>query len=334
MREHLKRILARSHGKTVLVLGDLMLDEYIWGKVNRISPEAPIPIVEVQSVSLAPGGACNVAANIAKLGGKVALVGVIGKDDSGERLKDELISRGISTDFLIEDPSRPTTLKTRIIAHSQQMVRTDRESRSPVNDLVAARILSVVSDLLAGVDCIIISDYGKGVVEPTLAERIIALVRTAERPITIDPKGQDYSKYRNATIVTPNKAEAAQAARVDIKDASSLIAAGNALLKQLSCEAVLITRGEEGMSLFEANGRQTHLPTFARQVYDITGAGDTVIGTLSLALTTGATLVECANIANHAAGLVVGKIGTASVTGEELEAELEKDDRVWHQDET
>ena len=318
MERRLRRLLSRFDGRQVLVLGDLMLDEWVWGKVSRISPEAPIPVVDVHSITYSPGGACNVACNIIALGGRVRLFGLVGDDEAGQRLLGELDKRGIEVSGLLVDPSRPTTRKTRIVAHNQQVVRADRESRAPLTESMAKELLGRLEKVLHEVDIVLVSDYAKGVVIPKLLTPLIAACQEARRAVVVDPKGTDYSKYARVTVITPNEAEAAQATHVEIVDSDSLLRAGKTLLAQLGCQAVLITRGEHGMSLFEAGGKVTHLPTFAREVYDVTGAGDTAVATLSLALACGATFVEAACLANHAAGVVVGKVGTATVSRQEL----------------
>ena len=318
MSTTLRDIVARFPGKKVLVLGDVMLDEYIWGRVTRISPEAPVPVVEVERVSYMPGGAANVAMNIASLEGKVYLAGVVGADEAGERLRALFVSNGVNIDGLKVDTNRPTTVKTRVIAHDQQVVRVDRERRESIAESIVQELLAYILDTAASVDVLLISDYAKGVTVPDLLHRAIAVAREYGKPVVVDPKGRDFSKYRGATVITPNRLEAAAAVNGEITDEASLVYVGQALLHRLGCEAVLITRGEEGMSLFERNGSVTHLPAAAREVYDVTGAGDTVVASLSLALAAGGSIELCAKIANHAAGIVVGKLGTAIVGKNEL----------------
>ncbi|MBI1922668.1 D-glycero-beta-D-manno-heptose-7-phosphate kinase [Candidatus Poribacteria bacterium] len=317
MSAALGEVVARFSSKKVLVLGDVMLDEYIWGTVSRISPEAPVPVVEVERVSYMPGGTANVAMNIASLGGKVYLSGVVGDDEAGDRIK-ALFSNGVNIEGLRVDAKRPTTLKTRVIAHNQQVVRVDRERREPIVEPIIQELLAYTLDTLPGVDVLLISDYAKGVTVPALLKQVIAVAKAHGKPVVVDPKGQDYTKYKGATVITPNRLEAEVAVNHKITDVASLIWVGQGLLHQTECKAVLITRGEEGMSLFEQNGGVIHLSAMAREVYDVTGAGDTVVGTLALGLATGADLVDCARVANYAAGIVVGKVGTAVVTMEEL----------------
>ncbi len=322
MEERFKRLVSRFVQKNVLVVGDVMLDQYMWGRVSRISPEAPVPVVEVDKVSFTPGGAANVACNVASLGGRACLIGVVGDDEEGRRLRQLFADNGILTEGLLTDHERPTTLKNRIIAHSQQIVRVDRERKEAVNGPLSQLVLERLRRVLADSDILVVSDYAKGLLTPALLRSIIASARQAGKAVLVDPKGRDYSKYRGVTAIMPNKQEAGQAVNGDITDESSLISTGRTLLRQLECEAVLITRGEEGMSLFEKRGCITHLPTFSRTVYDVTGAGDTVIAALSLALAAGASFLESATLANHAAGIVVGKVGTATVTSRELKRVL------------
>lgn len=323
MTKELERIIAGFAGQRVAVLGDLMLDEWLWGKVSRISPEAPIPVVDIQRVTCTPGGACNVAANLAALGAGVELFGVIGDDYAGHELVRALDRLRVCTRGALVDRHRLTTLKTRIIAHSQQVVRADRESREPIGEAILRRLAEYLSERVTVVDAFVISDYAKGVAVPELLAIVIDAARNSGKPVVVDPKGIDYSKYRRATVITPNRIEAAQACYIEINDESSLYRAGVTLLNRLECDAVLITRGEEGMSLFEPSGAVTHLPPRAREVYDVTGAGDTVVATLTLALAAGATFVEGAVLANHAAGVVVGKVGTATVSQDELSRSLD-----------
>lgn len=318
MQPQFARILGRFKGRKVMVLGDAMLDEYLWGKVARISPEAPIPVVEVQKSSFALGGAANVANNIAALGGHAMLCGLVGDDEAGRTLRAILEGSGIEA-LLVSDPDRGTTLKTRVVAHSQQVVRVDRESRAAPTGRVARGLIDMLKASVDEVDAFLVSDYGKGVVSPGVVQKFIDLAREAGRPVLVDPKGSDYRKYRGSTLVTPNEMEANEAAGKKIVDDNTLHYVLNAIKRKAGCQAVLITRGERGLCLMEGDGNITHMPTFARQVYDVTGAGDTVVGTLGLSLAAGATLGEGAHIANHAAGIVVGRVGTATVTLEELQ---------------
>jgi D-glycero-beta-D-manno-heptose-7-phosphate kinase len=302
----------------VLVVGDLILDHYIWGKVSRISPEAPVPVVHVESESLKLGGAANVYNNILALGGKADLCGVIGSDEGGRRLLQQLGARRGGRGGIIIDADRPTTRKTRVIAHNQQMVRFDVERRSEIKAGLQRRIVRYVESRLREVSCVVVSDYAKGVVTAPLIVELVRLTALRRIPLVVDPKVEHFSYYKGVTVVTPNHLEAMQAAGVHGDDDPSISQAGETIRQRLGCQSVLVTRGEKGMSLFEADGTSFHVPTMARQVYDVTGAGDTVIATLALALATGASMRDGAVLANHAAGIVVGMVGTATVSGPQL----------------
>jgi rfaE bifunctional protein kinase chain/domain len=305
----------------ILVIGDLIVDRYIWGNVNRISPEAPVPVIEVTADNFMLGGAANVANNIVALGGQVTVAGVAGKDRAGEVLKQLLEDSGIES-VLFED-SRPTTIKTRVIAHHQQVVRFDKEDKSRIAGRVMEDVARFLKHALHEHDAVIVSDYKKGMVSRELIQGILRSARPRKKLVAVDPKVGHFHFYKGVSLITPNLAEASQGSGVEIKDETSLIKAGRALMSRLSCGAVLITRGEEGMSLFEKD-RITHIPTVARRVYDVTGAGDTVIATFALAYASGATAREAAVIANHAAGIVVGEVGTAVVTPERIVESLKE----------
>jgi rfaE bifunctional protein kinase chain/domain len=308
----------------VLVVGDIMADHFIWGKVSRISPEAPVPVVEVKKDHFTLGGCANVLNNIFAMGGRVHLAGVIGSDETGRRLLSEFRDRGLDTGGIVVEAGRPTTLKTRIVAHGQQVVRFDREERKPVQAKSIRKILSYIESLRNDLGAIVVSDYSKGVVTRSLLEGIRKVI--AGRPIftCVDPKQRDFSVYQGFDIVTPNHHEAGYAAGEEMQNGQDHIRVGMKLLQQYDFKALLMTRGEEGMSLFERNGRMRHtaFPTEAREVFDVTGAGDTVIGVLALSMAAGASFREAAYLANHAAGIVVGKAGTATVTREELKRAL------------
>ena len=311
-------ILNNFKKASVLVIGDLVMDHFVWGKVRRISPEAPVPVVEVSSESFMLGGAANVVNNIHSLGGKVLVCGVVGRDEMGKKLVHELRLKGISSDGVIVEDGRPTSVKTRVIAHSQQVVRFDREKKDKVHMDTVKTIMDYVSEKINSFDSIIISDYAKGVISEELVEEVIALAKKKDKPVAVDPKVSHFDFYKYATIVTPNNDEASKASGIEIENEAGLLRAGEVLLNKLGSDAVLITRGEHGMSLFENNGEITHIPTVAKEVYDVSGAGDTVIGTVALSMASGASLKEAAVISNFAAGIVVGKIGTATVTPKEL----------------
>ncbi|GAB4418924.1 MAG: D-glycero-beta-D-manno-heptose-7-phosphate kinase [Thermodesulfovibrionales bacterium] len=311
----LRGILKNFKKSRILVIGDLILDRYIWGRVNRISPEAPVPVVEVTDDNFMLGGAANVASNIIALGGNATVAGVVGRDRAGEVLRELLEERGVGC-AIFED-SRPTTMKTRVIAHNQQVVRFDREEKNGIGGRVLKDILIFLKKAISEHAAIIISDYKKGIVSSELMKNVLTISRGSKRFIAVDPKVGHFHLYKGVSVVTPNLNEASHGSGIDIKDEKSLIRAGNTLMRKLSCKAVLITRGEEGMSLFE-RGRVIHIPTAAKHVYDVTGAGDTVIAAFTLAYTSGATMQEAAVIANHAAGIVVGEVGTAVPTPDRL----------------
>ncbi len=324
VRKKLQKIIERFSSAKILVVGDIMLDEFVWGKVSRISPEAPIPVVEVSSETAVPGGAGNVAVNVGSLGADVNLAGVIGDDAEARILKRELKVRGVVSSGLIVDKSRPTTLKRRIIADNQQVVRMDREEVREVNTALCEKIIDYCRSVISDVNGIIISDYGKGAVTKKLVRELRKLKKKGHLPIAVDPKTGHFDRYSWVTVITPNRHEVEESQHVLIENEKMLIEAGRNLLRELGCSAILITRGEEGMSLFEKNGSITHVPAVAREVYDVTGAGDTVTSTLALSLSCGATMKEAAIISNYAAAVVVGKRGTATVTRDELLAVLEK----------
>jgi D-beta-D-heptose 7-phosphate kinase/D-beta-D-heptose 1-phosphate adenosyltransferase len=308
----------------VLVVGDIMADHFIWGKVSRISPEAPVPVVEVRKDSFMLGGCANVLNNIFAMGGRVHLAGVIGTDETGKRLLAEFRRRGVDTGGIVVEAGRPTTLKTRIVAHGQQVVRFDREDRKPVQAKSIRKILSYIESLRDDLGALVVSDYNKGVVTRPLLEGIRKVI--AGRPIftCVDPKQCDFSLYQGFDIVTPNHYEAGRAAGEEMQNGQDHVLVGMKLLQQYDFKALLMTRGEEGMSLFERDGRMRHtaFPAEAREVFDVTGAGDTVIGVLALSMAAGASFREAAYLANHAAGIAVGKAGTATVTREELKSAL------------
>ncbi|HOX26292.1 MAG TPA: D-glycero-beta-D-manno-heptose-7-phosphate kinase [Candidatus Krumholzibacteria bacterium] len=318
MTEKFKEILAEFPRLRLAVVGDIMVDRFLWGRCDRISPEAPVPVVRLQRETLQLGGAANVAANLHALGVGCGLIGVCGQDEAGASLRTLLGALSLAEDGLIALGGRPTTMKTRIIAQNQQVVRADLEDDRP---LAAAETAQVVARLrsLGPFDGVVLSDYGKGVLtEPVLAE-IIALGRERGGIVVVDPKKGDYSQYRGVTSLTPNQREAELACALSIVDAASLARAGRLLCERTAAECVLITRGEHGMSLFERDGTEHHLPTEATEVYDVTGAGDTVIAVYTAALCAGASFREAAGLANHAAGVAVREVGTVAVTRDQLE---------------
>jgi D-beta-D-heptose 7-phosphate kinase/D-beta-D-heptose 1-phosphate adenosyltransferase len=309
--------------RRVLVLGDVMLDEFLWGRVGRISPEAPVPVVEVTRHSFHLGGAGNVAHNVRALGGEAVLAGVIGRDVAGDHVRESLESAGIDAALAVAEAGRPTTVKTRIVAHHQQVVRADRERVDDVSAALEDALLAHVERVLPRCGALVVSDYQKGVVTPRVMQAVRSMARRLKVPVLVDPKVGHFRLYRGVSLVTPNQKETEQATGIAIRSDRDLRAAGERILKMLGCEAALVTRGEHGMSLFPAGGRAVHLPTAAREVFDVTGAGDTVIATVGLALGAGARLADAAALANHAAGVVVGKLGTATATPAEVLAALE-----------
>ncbi|MFC1508169.1 D-glycero-beta-D-manno-heptose-7-phosphate kinase [Candidatus Omnitrophota bacterium] len=313
-----KKIISNLSKARVLIIGDLILDEFLWGDVSRISPEAPVPVVWVRSESFMPGGAANVANNIHALGAKVYLAGVIGMDERGKILTEELRKKGMDVEGIVIDGERPTTLKTRVIAHHQQVVRIDKEKMDGLAAGLISQLIDYVKEIISDIDAIIIEDYGKGVVTPRLLEEVLRLARRHKKIVTVDPKEEHFPYYKGVTAITPNHHEAARAAGIKVKSRDDVLEVGKALVNKLKCESALITLGENGMQLFEKNGRVTHIPTVAQDVFDVSGAGDTVIGTFTLALAAGANMVDAARISNFAAGIVVGKVGIAVVTQEEL----------------
>jgi D-glycero-beta-D-manno-heptose-7-phosphate kinase len=310
-------------GTTVLVVGDLMLDEYIWGDVRRISPEAPVPVVDVGGQTSVPGGAANAAVGIVSLGGKVMLGGVVGADPAAERLREALKDQGIGSDGVIVHPERPTTTKSRIVAGAQQVVRADVESCDPPDEPAEQDLLCWIEQRAAGADAVIVSDYAKGVVTSRLAQRVITVAKARQIPLIVDPKGSDFSKYRGATVVTPNLSEAEQVVNASITNEQSLREAGQAIGARLGSTSLLVTRGAHGMSLFGPgdSADPMHVPATARNVFDVTGAGDTVVAALAMSLASGASLADAARLATLAAGIVIGKVGTSTVSLDELLAE-------------
>jgi D-beta-D-heptose 7-phosphate kinase/D-beta-D-heptose 1-phosphate adenosyltransferase len=328
----LKDILDRARTKRILVIGDLMLDEFVWGKVKRISPEAPVPVVEVTGESFYPGGAANVARNLREFVGHVAVVGMFGSDRGGRHLRDLMEEQKIETKSAVEDPGFPTIVKTRIIARNQQVVRVDREQlRSPTPVQVSA-IVRNVQRQLPKTDAIIFEDYGKGFLAGELVHRICDDALAAGKIVTGDPNPHHPIEWKSVTAVKPNRNEAFLAAGLASSDPGPepvkdkpLLKAGEILLEKWQTKVVLITLGEQGMMLFERGKKPHHIPTKARQVFDVSGAGDTAIALFTLALSCEATPVEAAEIANHASAVVVGKVGTATVTPEELRASFQND---------
>jgi D-beta-D-heptose 7-phosphate kinase/D-beta-D-heptose 1-phosphate adenosyltransferase len=311
-------LLRSMRGRRVLVLGDVMLDEFVWGRVSRISPEAPVPVVQVTRQTFQLGGAGNVAASVRALGGSVVLAGVVGRDAAGERVREALAAAGVESRLVALPGDRPTTVKTRIVAHNQQVVRADHEDPSDVPAPVEAALVESIRRDLPGSSALVISDYQKGVVTASLLRRVLPLARRHRVPVLVDPKVRHFRRYRGVTVVTPNQVETELATGRRVQEPSDLVAAGRRVLSLLACRAVLVTRGEQGMSLFERGRPPLHVAAAAREVFDVTGAGDTVIATMALALAAGASLPEAAALANCAAGVVVAKVGTAQAAPAEV----------------
>ncbi|MDP3143000.1 MAG: D-glycero-beta-D-manno-heptose-7-phosphate kinase [Candidatus Omnitrophota bacterium] len=328
-----KKIISKFNKANILVVGDLILDEFIWGSVDRISPEAPVPVVLQSKRSYMPGGAANVANNLKSLGAKVSIVGMVGGDAEGKMLLAELHKRGINSEGILIDKKYPTIVKTRIIAQHQQVVRVDRENTNSGID-PSKGIADFILKNITRFDALIIEDYGKGVISPQLLAKICPAARKLNKIITVDPKEEHFDYYKGATAITPNRKETENAIRhLKIKDTKNdfklniahlsteqdIESAGKELLRYLDLKAVLITLGERGIRLFEkGKPKSVHIDTVAQEVFDVSGAGDTVIATLTLSLASGADMLTAAHLANFAAGIVVGKVGVATVNQQEL----------------
>ncbi len=314
--------MERFGKRRILVIGDLILDHYIWGNVRRISPEAPVPVVEVTRESFMLGGAANVAHNIVAMGGKASVIGIGGRDIAGKTLIDMLTQKGVDCNGIFIE-NRPTTVKTRVIAHNQQVVRFDREDSKYVGGTILKGVMEYIKSVRDRHDAVIVSDYRKGMVSRDLIKGILGNSKSGKSGrhdglfVAVDPKIGHFDIYKGVSLITPNIMEASSGSNTDIHDENTLLLAGRTLLRKLGCSAVLITRGEQGMSLFKKRG-VTHIPTVARKVYDVTGAGDTVISAFTLAYACGASMQEAAIIANHAAGVVVGEVGTAVASPEQI----------------
>lgn len=323
VKERLLEAIGRFSQCRLLIVGDVMLDTFIWGQVRRISPEAPVPVVEVTEETRCLGGMANVVHNVAALGGRPVIAGVIGNDPSGRELVRMLRKASVPTDGLIVEDGRPTTEKTRIVAQNQQVVRFDRESTRPLQADTVSRMQDWIRERVSGVRAVVVSDYAKGVVTPEIMDVVRAAVSQDRLPIFVDPKIQHREMYRGVTLITPNHHEASRMADMEMPDEASLGEAGRRLLSLLDCETVLITRGKDGMSLFDRSRAVVHIPTVARRVYDVTGAGDTVIASVALGMVAGLKAAEAALLANLAAGIVVGEVGTAAVDADRLRRALQ-----------
>ncbi len=321
-KARITKLLANFTKSRIMVLGDIMLDRYLWGNVDRISPEAPVPVVSITRESNNLGGAANVAANVRALGADVMLLGVIGDDMMAEMLRNNLADGDLKTSGLLTDRERPTTVKTRIVAHNQQVVRIDRESTAEIPSEIVEQLITRIGKMIKGIDGIIISDYGKGVITYDLLSALIPMAREHNIFIAVDPKEVHFMNYREVSVITPNHHEAGFISGKKITSDSILADVGWNLMDLLNLESLLITRGEKGMALFEKDRNLTLIPARTKTVYDVTGAGDTVIATLTVARTIGATMQEAAILANAAAGLAVAQFGTARVSRAELKAGL------------
>lgn len=326
-RQRIHNILTAASSKRLLVIGDVMLDEFVWGKVSRISPEAPVPVVEVSKESSYPGGAANVARNLAEFTRSVRVLGVVGDDRFGGRLRDLLDEEKIRTDCLVEVPGLPTIVKTRIIARQQQVVRVDREQRAAPDAGTLRRLIARVERVLPETDAIIFEDYGKGLIGQELKDAVCARARDRGIVVTVDPNPGNALDWSGTTVIKPNRSEAFAAAGVpngepadDPLEDAPLLEVGRRLIDRWAVRQLLITLSEHGMILFEAGEAPYHTPTRAQEVFDVSGAGDTAISLYTLALAAGATAREAAEMANHASGIVVGKLGTATVSAAELVA--------------
>jgi D-beta-D-heptose 7-phosphate kinase/D-beta-D-heptose 1-phosphate adenosyltransferase len=318
--QELKEIILKFRQRNVLVIGDLMVDEYLWGNVDRISPEAPVQVVDIEKDEYTLGGAGNVVKNLVSLKANVYVASVIDDKEYGSLILRELNKLGVFLGGLFKDSNRISSKKTRIIssANNQQILRVDRETRSPIGKNDEKKIINFVKANIDKFEVIIISDYMKGVLTRKVLKNIIRIARRCYKPTIVDPKGEDYRKYQRSTIITPNKKEAEAASKLPIENEDDLRKIGRKLLEEIKTDAILITRGKEGMSLFENEGKIINIPTRAKEVYDIAGAGDTVVSVLGLGIASGLTFKNSAEIANIAAGIVVGKVGTATVTGQEI----------------
>ncbi|MFQ6618522.1 MAG: D-glycero-beta-D-manno-heptose-7-phosphate kinase, partial [Fidelibacterota bacterium] len=317
-KDRLNEIIENFNGKKIIVFGDLMLDNYLWGTVVRISPEAPVPVVEINSISSRLGGAANVGNNIFSLGGMPVMVGVVGNDQAGESIKSKIKEDGLTIDGIFVDETRPTTLKTRIIAHNQHVVRTDLESKRAISPFLQKKILSYIKSIIDDVDAIILEDYNKGVIVPNLIKEVVELASSRSKIITVDPKFNNFFEFTDVTMLKPNVRETEDVMGVKLVSEEDVKRIGIEMLNRLQCKCLLLTRGEKGMTLFLNNSDITNIPTKARKVHDVSGAGDTVISTFTMALTGGASFLESAVLANYAAGKVCEEVGIVPIEVEKL----------------
>lgn len=316
--DRLREILQKFRGKKIAVVGDLMLDRYYWGSVQRVSPEAPVVVMEVESESTRLGGAANVACNIQSLGGEPVLVGLVGADHVGQSLVELLKERNLETRGIVVDASRPTTIKTRVIAHGQHVVRIDYESKADCPEHLVSRLVDAVRYNIRELDGLIIEDYNKGVLTGEVIRQIVGVAAKYGKIVTVDPKFNNFMEYKGVTVFKPNRREVEDVIGGRLRSEEDVVRAGQRLLAMLSAQNVLLTRGEQGMSLFEAGGGVLHLPTMAENVQDVSGAGDTVIATLTMALAGGANIREACMLANCAGGVVVGAVGIVPIELQQL----------------
>ena len=318
--DRVRSLLSSFRGKRVAVVGDLMIDRYYWGTVTRVSPEAPVPVVEVESESVRLGGAANVAHNIKALGGVPLIIGLVGDDFPGTQLRELMVEGGFDTAGIVADPDRQTTIKTRVIAHDQHVVRIDNETKTPCPAHLASRVVDVVKNTINALDAVLVEDYNKGALSREVIRQLLGVVSKHGRIVTVDPKFDNFFEFRGVTVFKPNRREAEEVLGGRLRKRDDIERAGAALLDRLEAENVLLTRGEEGMSLFERDGSITHLASVAENVRDVSGAGDTVISTLTMALAAGVSAREASMLANCAGGVVVGSVGIVPIDVEKLVA--------------
>jgi len=328
LQARLAEAIDRFSGARIAVLGDIIMDEFIWGDVSRISPEAPVPVLDVERETRLLGGAANVVRNMGALGADAILCGVVGDDAMGREILSVLTGMGLRSNGVAIESGRPTSIKTRVVAQNQQIVRYDRESRAQIHPESVQKILDFATATFAEIDAVVISDYGKGVISGPLMKGLWSLIRkksiNPEMVVTVDPKTGNFEHYTGVDVITPNHHEAGQFCGFKIVDEETLREAGRRMLDALKCRSVLITRGKDGMTLFEQEGEITHIPTVAKKVFDVTGAGDTVISAISLGLAVGMDLKAAAYVANIAAGIVVGEVGTSAATAEAVKEAILK----------
>jgi D-beta-D-heptose 7-phosphate kinase / D-beta-D-heptose 1-phosphate adenosyltransferase len=325
MKEKFKYFFSSSERPKILVVGDLILDEYIWGSVQRISPEAPVPILETRSENLALGGAANVANNLVGLGCEVHLCGAIGQDEKGDKLLKTIHDRSIQTEGIFRFVHRPTTSKMRIIAHNQQVLRVDKEDNRPITEETEKKLIQYINQVIPGMDGVICSDYHKGILTEKVIKAVTHRAQKSQKSVIVDPKSSDFSLYKGATVITPNLREVARSVPIKIEDKADLGRAAEYLLSLTKAQAILITQGKDGMSLYQNKEKLVSIPTVAKEVFDVTGAGDTVISVFSMAVFVGFDYEEAAWLSNMAASVVVGKVGTAVVTLTEINEFLQEE---------